>query len=140
METLSTPMLSHLTTFGGNPVCCAAARAAIQIMKRDDLPGKALQLGEQFTAGLRAMQEDYPSVVREVRGKGLLIGIELTSKDVMAKFVNEVHEQRLIIGDSLNDDITARLEPPLTITAAEVKEGLSRLEYACKATAKRIAG
>jgi putrescine aminotransferase len=139
METLSNPMLSHLTTFGGNPVCCAAAKAAIQIMQRDDLPGKAAQRGEEFMAGLRAMQERYPSVIREVRGKGLLIGIELNSKDVMAKFVNEVHAQCLIIGDSLNDDITARLEPPLTISDQEVEAGLSRLEYACRETAKRCA-
>jgi predicted acetylornithine/succinylornithine family transaminase len=138
METLSTPMLSHLTTFGGNPVCCAASKAAIQIMKRDDLPGKATQRGEQFMAGLQAMQERYPSVIREVRGKGLLIGIELSRKDVMAKFVDEVHKQYLIIGDSLNDDITARLEPPLTITAQEVEEGLSRLEYACRETAQHF--
>ena len=139
MDTLCNPMLSHLTTFGGHPVSCAASKAAIEYMKREDLPAKSAERGEQFMAGLRAQQERYPSVIKEVRGLGLMIGFELQSKDVMAVLVDEVHKENLIIGDSINDDVTARLEPPLTITAEEVDEGLARLERAFQATANHFA-
>lgn len=138
MDTLSDPMLSHLTTFGGNPVCCAASKAAIEYMRREDLPAKSAERGEQFMAGLRAIQERYPQLIKEVRGKGLMIGIEFHNLEVMAPFVEEVHKQYLIIGDSLNDDVTARLEPPLTITPQEVDEGLTRLETALSCVAARM--
>ena len=138
MDTLSDPMLSHLTTFGGHPVCCAAVKAAIEYMKQEDLPAKSAERGDQFMEGLRAQQARYPSLIKEIRGLGLMIGIELASKEVMAKFVQEVHEQRLIIGDSINDDLTARLEPPLTITKAQVSEALVRLEAALQATAREF--
>jgi len=138
MDTLSDPMLSHLTTFGGNPVCCAASKAAIEYMRREDLPARSAERGEQFMAGLRAIQERYPQMIKEVRGRGLMIGIEFQSLEVMVAFVEEVHKQYLIIGDSLNDDVTARLEPPLTITPQEVDEGLNRLETAIRNAATRL--
>jgi len=138
MDTLCKPMLSHLTTFGGHPVCCAAVKAAIEFTKREHLPARSAERGEQFMAGLRAQQARYPSVIKESRGMGLMIGIELQSKEVMAKFVDEVHKQYLIIGDSINDDVTARLEPPLTITEEQVDEALSRLEMAVRATAQHF--
>jgi putrescine aminotransferase len=134
MDTLSNPMLSHLTTFGGHPVCCAASKAAIEYMEREDLPRRSAERGEQFMAGLRAQQGRYPAIIKEVRGLGLMIGIELQSKEVMAGFVDRVHKEKLIIGDSINDDVTARLEPPLTITAEQVDDALTRLERAFRAT------
>jgi acetylornithine/succinyldiaminopimelate/putrescine aminotransferase len=139
MDTLCNPMLSHLTTFGGHPVCCAAAKAAMEFTRQENLPAKAAERGEQFMAGLREQQARYPSVIKEVRGLGLMIGVELQSKEVMAAYVDAVHKQHVIIGDSINDDVTARLEPPLTITPAEVEDALSRLEVACRAAAQSLA-
>jgi putrescine aminotransferase len=139
MDTLCKPMLSHLTTFGGHPVSCAASKAAIEYMQREDLPARSAERGEQFMSGLREQQRRYPSVLKEIRGLGLMIGFELQSKDIMAHVVDEVHKERLIIGDSINDDVTARLEPPLTITAEQVNQALASLERAFQATARRIA-
>ncbi len=138
MDTLSNPMLSHLTTFGGHPVCCAAAKAAIEFTKREDLPAQSAARGEQFMHGLRAMQARYPALIHEVRGLGLMIGFELTSQEVMQVLVDEVHKQYLIIGDSINDDLTARLEPPLTITPEEVNLALARLGTAFAQAAQRL--
>jgi acetylornithine/succinyldiaminopimelate/putrescine aminotransferase len=138
MDTLCNPMLSHLTTFGGHPVCCAAVVAAIEFMQREDLPARSAERGAQFMAGLRAQQARYPGVIKEVRGLGLMIGIELHSKEVMVPFVEHVHREHLIIGDSINDDVTARLEPPLTITAAQVDDALARLDRAFSATARQL--
>jgi len=139
MDTLSEPMLSHLTTFGGHPVSCAASKAAIEYMIREDLPARSVERGAQFMAGLRGQQARYPEVIKEVRGLGLMIGIELQSEAIMAILVDEVHKEHLIIGDSINSDVTARLEPPLTITAGQVDEALTRLERAVAATARHLA-
>jgi len=70
---------------------------------------------------------------------GLMIGIELDSKEVMAMFVDHVHREHLIIGDSINDDVTARLEPPLTITEEQVDDALARLDRAFSRTAHQLA-
>ncbi len=139
MDTLCNPMLSHLTTFGGHPVCCAATVAAIEFAKREDLPARSAERGNQFMAGLREQQQRYPGVIKEVRGLGLMIGIELQSKEVMAVFVDHVHREHLIIGDSINDDVTARLEPPLTITQVQVDDALARLDRAFAQTARQSA-
>ncbi|MBN1315708.1 MAG: aspartate aminotransferase family protein [Anaerolineales bacterium] len=139
MDTLCEPMLSHLTTFGGHPVCCAAAKANIEYMKRENLPARSAERGEQFMKGLREQQERYPGVIAEVRGKGLMIGVELKSEEVMKVFVDEVHRQHLIIGDSINNDVTARLEPPLTITREQVQTALDRLDIAFGVAAEHFA-
>jgi putrescine aminotransferase len=139
MDTLCEPMLSHLTTFGGHPVCCAAVKANIEFMRRENLPAKSAELGEQFMKGLREQQERYPDIITEVRGKGLMIGVELKSEEVMKVFVDEVHHQHLIIGDSINNDVTARFEPPLTITEAQIQSALERLEIAFAAAAEQFA-
>ncbi len=69
--------LSHGSTFGGNPLVCAAALATLDVMARDDLPARAAALGEHLQARLRTI--DSPAI-REVRGLGLLVGIELKVK------------------------------------------------------------
>ena len=139
MDTLCNPPLSHLTTFGGHPVSCAAVKASIEFMRREDLPAQSAARGEQFMEGLREQQARYPGVIAEIRGLGLMIGIQLQSKEVMAKYVEEVHKEHLVIGDSINDDVTARLEPPLTITEEQVAEALARLEAATARTAEAFA-
>ena len=108
-------------------------------MIREDLPARSVERGAQFMAGLRGQQARYPEVIKEVRGLGLMIGIELQSEAIMAILVDEVHKEHLIIGDSINSDVTARLEPPLTITAGQVDEALTRLERAVAATARHLA-
>ena len=66
----------HSTTFGGNPIACAAGIAAIDVTLEEDLPGQAAAKGELLLRELGVLQRKYPSVLRGVRGKGLLIGLE----------------------------------------------------------------
>ncbi|HEX6878769.1 MAG TPA: aspartate aminotransferase family protein, partial [Terriglobales bacterium] len=70
----------HLSTFGGNPVSCAAALANIEYMQREDLPGQAQRKGKVFMEALRSMQKKF-KVIGEVRGVGLMIGVELVLDD-----------------------------------------------------------
>ena len=71
------PVLSHGSTFGGNPLVCAAALATLQVLERDDLAGRARILGERARARLAAIPSP---LIRQVRGMGLLIGVELKAK------------------------------------------------------------
>jgi len=76
-ERVQAPVGRHGTTFGGNPLCCAAALAALDVMREEQLPARALRLGERLVARLRAAPL---AKVREIRHRGLMIGIELKEK------------------------------------------------------------
>lgn len=99
----------HGSTFGGNPLSCAAAVAALTAMEEENLPEQAAQKGEYLRAKIRAL--NLP-LVREVRGLGLMIGIELKQK--VAPYIKALQEKRII---ALNAGLTTiRLLPPLVIT------------------------
>jgi predicted acetylornithine/succinylornithine family transaminase len=128
MATFSNPPLSHLTTFGGNAVSCAAARAAIRFMQRENLPAKARERGKQFMDGLRDVQSRH-HLITDVRGRGLLIGVELADAQVTAQFDAEAYQRGVILGAStINNETVVRLAPPLVITEPEVDHALQVIE------------
>lgn len=99
----------HGSTFGGNPLSCAAAVAALSVMEEEDLPRQALVKGAYLMDKLRRIESPN---VREVRGKGLMIGIELKQK--VATYIKELQEKKII---ALNAGMTViRLLPPLVIS------------------------
>ncbi|MGH7639602.1 MAG: aspartate aminotransferase family protein [Candidatus Dormibacteria bacterium] len=116
----------HGSTFGGNPVACAAGLATLRVLRRDSLPGRALALGEFLGQGLGALaQRGLP--VAEVRGRGLLLGLGLSRPLGQAVAAVALEEGLLVnpIGAS-----TLRLAPPLTLTEAEAEQALAGLERA----------
>lgn len=99
----------HASTFGGNPLSCAVANAALDVMKEDDLPGQAAAKGAYLVDKLRDIESPH---IREVRGMGLMIGIELKHKVV--PYLKALQEKRVI---ALNAGMTViRLLPPLVIS------------------------
>jgi 4-aminobutyrate aminotransferase-like enzyme len=124
----------HFSTFGGNPVCCAAALAVLDVVEEEDLVERARSLGEYTMKELRIMAEKY-ELVGEVRGKGLLVGIELvkdkTSKKPAAKEAAKVREEMLrkgyLIGVGGLFRNVIRLEPPLIMTEDEIDGALDAL-------------
>lgn len=103
----------HGSTFGGNPLSCAAAIAALGVIEEEDLPRQALVKGAYMVDKLR--QIDSP-MIREVRGKGLMVGIEL--KEKVAPYIKELQDQKII---ALNAGMTViRLLPPLVITYGQI--------------------
>lgn len=103
----------HGSTFGGNPLSCAAALAALSVIEEEDLPRQALVKGAYLMDKLRRIES---SLIREVRGKGLMIGIEL--KEKVAPYIKELQERNIIV---LNAGMTViRLLPPLVITYGQI--------------------
>lgn len=107
------PSKSHSSTFGGNPVACAAALKSIEIMERDNLANKSRVNGEYFLSLLRGINSDK---IRELRGLGLMIGIEL--KERAGKYVQQLMDEGIIA--LLAGNLVIRLLPPLTISKSEI--------------------
>jgi acetylornithine/LysW-gamma-L-lysine aminotransferase len=103
----------HGSTFGGNPLACAAAVAALNVIEQEDLPRQALVKGAYLMDKLK--QIESPNI-REVRGIGLMIGIEMKQK--VAPYIKALQEKKII---ALNAGMTViRLLPPLVITYEQI--------------------
>jgi acetylornithine/N-succinyldiaminopimelate aminotransferase len=111
----------HGTTFGGNPVCCAAALAVLQTIASEGLLEHVTLVGKGIAAGIEELR--HP-LVREVSGAGLLIGIGL-AKPVSAAVATAAREGGFIVNNAVPDRI--RLAPPLVITEKQAKEFLAAL-------------
>ena len=111
----------HGTTFGGNPVACAAALATLDILEREDLAGRAAQLGEFALARLRAIRSP---LIREVRGSGLLLGVELSTK--VQPYLEALGERGILALPA--GPRVLRLLPPLVITREQLARALDVVE------------
>ncbi|WP_124727866.1 ornithine--oxo-acid transaminase [Staphylospora marina] len=111
---------SHGSTFGGNPLACAVAVAAMDVMVEEDLPKRSRELGEYFIGELRKIKNP---VIREVRGKGLFIGMEL--HEPARKYCERLMEEGLLCKETHEN--TIRFAPPLTITREELDLALEKV-------------
>jgi len=103
----------HGSTFGGNPLSCAAANAALDVIQDEDLSGQAEAKGKYLMEKLKKIESPY---IREVRGMGLMVGIEMKQK--VAPYIKTLQEKRII---ALNAGMTViRLLPPLVITYDQI--------------------
>lgn len=118
----------HTSTFGGNPLACAAAIAAIKVMLEENLPAKAVERGEQFLTALHKWKAQYPDFIAEVRGMGLIIGIEFTDDGYAGFTISEMVNNKILAAYTLNNAKVIRIEPPLVITEAEVNRALEAFE------------
>jgi acetylornithine/N-succinyldiaminopimelate aminotransferase len=122
------PPLSHVTTFGGHPVSCAAGLAALDVLIKEGLAGQAAKKGRKLVQGLKKIAAH--GGVREVRGKGLLVGLEFDYPDVTRRFVSACREAGLLLGWTLHSDVVVRLAPPLIISQKEMDRGLRIIQKA----------
>jgi putrescine aminotransferase len=109
----------HTTTFGGNPLACAAALATIDTLIEERLPERAAEMGEYMLAGLRRAVRGHEDLVVDVRGKGLLIALEFASDAVGFAASKYLFERGVLVAGTLVNALTVRVEPPLTIERAQ---------------------
>ena len=105
----------HSSTFGGNPLACAAAKAAIETTIALGLPERSEQLGNRMLQALKTMGSEYPEFIQDVRGLGLLAGVEFKSADVAKLVISFCAKAGLLVAYSLNNPLVIRIEPPLII-------------------------
>ena len=118
----------HGSTFGGNPLACAVARAALKVLIEDGMIENAATMGARFTAGLSAIACD---AVKEVRGRGLMMAVELHPEAGGARRYCEALRRRGVLCKDTHDH-TIRVSPPLVITADEVDWAVEQFEAALK--------
>ena len=127
-EVLEPNPIIHSTTFGGNPLACAAALAAIEVTLQEDLPGQAATSGAYLIGEMRKLGEKYPRAVFDVRGKGLLIALELQTQEIGWKVAAGLFKRGVLVAGTYARAKTLRFEPALAIPRQLLDEVLSRLE------------
>ncbi|HLA24849.1 MAG TPA: aminotransferase class III-fold pyridoxal phosphate-dependent enzyme [bacterium] len=129
----------HSSTFGGNPLACAAGVATIRVLLEERLPERAAELGPYLMDGLRGLQRKHPQVLREVRGKGLLVGMEFTDPDIVLLITAGAMERGVIVFYSLNKPECFRIAPPLIITKAQIDRAVEVLDQSIAWTEAMVA-
>lgn len=118
----------HNSTFGGNPLACTAASACIEVLMEEHLPARAAMMGNVFMRRLSELKERYPDLIADVRGRGLLIGLEFQSKEVREQVQVELFHRGVLVAATMNANRTVRIEPPLIITEAQINFMIDTLE------------
>src|SRR5581483_3157425 len=126
----------HASTFGGTPLGCAVALKIFDVIRQENLAGNARQTGEFLRAGLQELARRFPSVVRDVRGLGMMLGMELApgipalpgdpAKPQAVRFVNALHAEGLLTIPAGANVI--RLRAALNLRQSEAEEGLKMIE------------
>ncbi|WML45865.1 ornithine--oxo-acid transaminase [Neobacillus sp. PS3-40] len=112
---------SHGSTFGGNPIACAVSVAALDVLIDEKLADKSLELGEYFMSKLKEIKNP---IIKEIRGRGLFIGVELT--EAARKYCEELKEEGLLCKET--HDSVIRFAPPLVITKEELDWAIARIK------------
>ncbi len=117
MNTLTeNPALGHITTFGGHPVCCAAGLETLKILLEEDLLSKVKEKERIFSSLL------HHKLIREIRGKGLLLAVELGDRKLLHEFIARGVASGFITDWFLFCDTAFRISPPLTISVDEIEK------------------
>ncbi len=116
------PMLGHITTFGGNPVCCAAGNAALEVITEPEILNNIEAKGELFK---KLLQNDKVVAIRQI---GLMMAVEFKSEEIVQRIVHRCVEEGVITFYFLSNRRSLRIAPPLTITFDEIKIACSIIQ------------
>lgn len=134
-ELVDNPWLLGSPTFGGNPLACAAALGTIKYMLDNDIPRMAAEKGAYLIDGLKKLHQKYPKVIQEVRGIGMMIGVEFFQSEIGYSVAKGMFARRIMTAGTLVNAKTIRFEPAATITYERLDRVLICLEEALADTA-----
>ncbi|MDE2770424.1 MAG: aspartate aminotransferase family protein [Bacteroidota bacterium] len=115
------PPLSHVTTFGGHPVSCAAASATLQVLQDEELIERALWIEERVRTKLRH------ALITELRGRGAMLGMDLMNTRVAKQAVEQCLQRRVLLGWTLHSGTVIRIAPPLNIPEDTLDDALETI-------------
>ena len=122
----------HTSTFGANPMATTAAATTIQVLQEENLVERSAEMGRYFMDGLKELQLRFPTIIRDVRGRGLLIGVEIVDEKVGESLAQRMFDRNVLIAYTLNKPEVIRIEPPLIITRELIDTALNRFEDSLK--------
>ena len=132
------PWLLGSPTFGGNPLACSAALGAIQYMVKHDVPKLCREKGEFLIGGLKKLAAEYPTVIQEVRGAGLMIGVEFYKSEYGYSVAKGLFARRVMTAGTLNNSKTIRFEPAAVTSYEDFKKVLRFMDEALADTKKEF--
>ncbi len=130
--------LIHSSTLGGNPLSCAIGLETLKVLEEEGIPRKAHEKGQYFLGKLQGLREKFPDLVKEVRGMGLLIGVEFFDSDMASLIAMEMAARKVLVVYTLNNPCVIRLEPPLVVSWEELDIVGEALEDSLQAVRKIV--
>jgi putrescine aminotransferase len=127
----------HTTTFGGNPMATAAIIGALHATIEEDIPGQAATKGAWLKAKFEDMKRRYPDCLDDVRGLGMLIGLEFVTPEFGYAMSTALFGEGVLVGGTLFNAKTFRIEPPATLTQEQMDQVVERVERVLVATRER---
>ena len=120
--------LIHSSTFGGNPMACAAALATIDVVIEENLPEKARTTGEKILREMNVLRNKHPEIIKDVRGMGCLIGLEFSDSDSGGLMISALAARKILIAFTLNNLSVLRIEPALGINEDDLDRILDAIK------------
>lgn len=130
---IESPFL-HTSTFGGNQMACVAGLATLKVIEEEDLLNRGAVSGAYLKKGLEEIQKDYPLVIKEVRGRGMMIGIELTKEGAGGMLMSLMIDSNILIAYTLNNPKVIRMEPSLIMPIEVIDQVLEAFRKAIQQT------
>ncbi|OGB88973.1 hypothetical protein A2625_04515 [candidate division WOR-1 bacterium RIFCSPHIGHO2_01_FULL_53_15] len=116
---------AHGSTFGGNPVACAAASATLEVIKKEKLLQNAARLGAYLKKNLSELQTQHSELIKAVRGRGLMLGVDLGAGEPVKQIINYCLEKKLVLISTGGDGTVIRFIPPLNVKKTEIDRALA---------------
>lgn len=128
----------HTSTFGGGQMACAAGVATLQVIEEENLLQRSAETGACFKKGIEAIAKEFPQVIREVRGRGMMIGMDLTKEGAGGMLMALMIDRHVIVAYTLNNPKVIRIEPPLIMPKEVADHVLEVLRDSVKQIAEVI--